>query len=223
MKIISSLTIGLFTATLLFAGCGENATPKKSETVKPTISEESLGLRKTNLYAESAETQGHKAAYSKTYAGSGHKIKRAFQDAPPMIPHDVEGMLPITIKDNQCIGCHMPDVAASMGATPIPVSHFTNFRPVTSLAKDGEVEKNGHIIKNTSSEKLGNVSIQKTKNGKLYGGRYNCSQCHAPQSGDDLAVKNTFEPDYTDKDGASRSTWNGTKLMEGINTYESSK
>jgi len=212
MKIISSLTIGLFTATLLFAGCGENATPKKSETVKPTISEESLGLRKTNLYAESAETQGHKAAYSKTYAGSGHKIKRAFQDAPPMIPHDVEGMLPITIKDNQCIGCHMPDVAASMGATPIPVSHFINFRPKASYAIKGE---------NTSSEKLSHVSIKKTN--KLYGGRYNCSQCHAPQSGDDLAVQNTFEPDYTDKDGASRSTWNGTKLMEGINTYESSK
>ena len=221
MKLLSTLTIGLFTATLLFTGCSDSTTPAKSETVKPTISEESLGLRKTNLYAEAAETQGHKAAYSKTFAGSGHKIKRAFQDAPPMIPHDTEGMLPIKINDNQCIGCHMPDVASSMGATPIPVSHFTNFRPVTSLAKDGKIEKNGHIIKNTSSEKLGNVSIKKTD--KLYGGRFNCSQCHAPQSGDDLAVANTFEADYTSADGASKSTWNGTKLMEGINTYESSK
>jgi cytochrome c-type protein NapB len=221
MKLLSTLTIGLFTATLLFTGCGDNATPAKSETVKPTISEESLGLRKTNLYEESAETQGHKAQYFKTQAMSGHKIKRAFQDAPPMIPHDVEGMLPIKINDNQCIGCHMPDVASSMGATPIPVSHFINFRPVTSLAKDGEIEKNGHIIKNTSSEKLDNVSIKKTN--KLYGGRFNCTQCHAPQSGEDVAVPNTFEPDYTSTDGASRSTWNGTKLMEGINTYESSK
>ena len=211
MKIISSLTIGLFTATLLFTGCGENATPSASETVKATISEESLGLRKTNLYAEAAETQGHKAAYSKTFAGSGHKIKRAFQDAPPMIPHDTEGMLPIKINDNQCIGCHMPDVAAGMGATPIPVSHFINFRPASQAIK-GE---------NTSSETLANVSIKKTK--KLYGGRFNCSQCHAPQSGDDLAVENTFEADYTSKDGANKSSWNGTKLMEGINTYENSK
>jgi len=211
MKLFSTLTVGLFTATLLLAGCGET-TPAKKEVVKPTISEESLGLRKTSLYEEDDKTQGHKAQYSKTYAGSGHKIKRAFQDAPPMIPHDTEGMLPITIHNNQCIGCHMPDVAASMGATPIPESHFINFRPKSSYAIKGE---------NTSSEKLAHISIKKTK--KLYGGRYNCSQCHAPQSGEDLAVQNTFEPEYTSPDGASRSSWKGSKLLEGLNTYDSSK
>jgi len=221
MKILSKLTIGLATATILFTGCNDSATPVKKEIVKPTISATSLGLRKDSLFVEDKTVKPRKTAYSTTYAGSGHKFERAFQDAPPMIPHDTTGMLPITKDNNQCIGCHMPDVAASMGATPIPPSHFIDFRPVTTIAKDGEVEKDGHVIENTSSPTLANVSIKKTK--KLYAGRFNCTQCHAPQSDTKLAVPNNFEPDYTSVDGTSKSSWDGTKLMEGINTYESSK
>jgi len=217
MKIISKLTIGLATAAILFVGCNESAgtkaaTPAKKQVIKPTISETSLGLRKKTLYDEHIAPA--KTHYHDGYAGSGYKIKRAFQDAPPMIPHDTTGMLPIKIGNNQCLGCHMPEVAKGVGATPIPVSHFTNFRPTSSIALKGE---------NTSSEKLANVSIKPTKDHKLYGGRYNCSQCHAPQSTTKLAVENKFQADYIREDGAAKSTWNGSKLMEGINTFESSK
>jgi cytochrome c-type protein NapB len=212
MKIISKLTIGLATATLLFAGCNNNTTaPTKKGVVKPTISEESLGLRKKSLYNENTNVAPRKTSYGKSAAGSGYKIKRAFQDAPPMIPHDTTGMLPIKIGNNQCIGCHAPEVASGIGATPYPASHMTNFRP-HSYAISG---------KNTSSEKLAHISIKKEN--KLIGARFNCSQCHAPQSDTPLAVENKFEPQYNRKDGASRSSWNGKKLMEGINTYESSK
>jgi len=219
MKVINKITLGLVAATLLFVGCNDSATPAKSEVVKPTISEESLSLRKSTLKNEDLTPHGTK--YSDTYAGSGHKIKRAFQDAPPMIPHDVTGLIPIKIGDNQCLSCHMPDMASAMGATPIPTSHFTDFRPVTTIAADGKVEKDGHVIKNTSSEKLKNVSIKKTKGGKLYGGRYNCTQCHAPQDTGVLAVPNTFEPAYLDKDGADKSRWTGARMMEGIDTSKS--
>jgi cytochrome c-type protein NapB len=211
MKTISKITLGLATAALLFVGCGESTAPAKNEVVKPTISEESLGLRKKTLFSEDAKVAPRKTSYATNYAGSGVKIKRAFQDAPPMIPHDTTGMLPIKIGNNQCIGCHMPDVAAGVGATPIPVSHMTNFRP-KSHAIGGE---------NTSSEKLANISIKKTN--KLVGARFNCSQCHAPQSDTPLAVENNFKPEYTSKNGANRSSWNGSKFMDGINTYESSK
>jgi len=204
MKIISKLTIGLATAAILFVGCNNSATPADEKVAKPTISEESLGLRKTTLNNEAVSPA--KTSYGKSTAGSGYKIKRAFQDAPPMIPHDTTGMLPITIKDNQCITCHDPAVAKDMGATPYPSSHMTNFRP-KSYAISGE---------NTSSEKLAHISIK--KGGKLIGARFNCSQCHAPQSDTPLAVKNNFEAVYTRKDGASRSSWNGSKLMEGIDT-----
>ncbi|MEA2091012.1 MAG: nitrate reductase cytochrome c-type subunit [Campylobacterota bacterium] len=215
MKIMSKITIGLFTATLLFVGCSSDATPAGGETVKPTISEESLGLRKTNLYAEAAETEGDATRYSTAAAGTSKTIKRAFQDAPPMIPHDVEGMLPITIKDNQCTGCHMPEVAPSVGATAIPSSHFTNFRAATAIAADGRISKNGVATDNTSEANMQNISIKKES--RLVGARFNCSQCHAPQS-DSPAPKNNFEAVFTSSDGASASSWSGTKLMEGIDT-----
>ena len=215
MKTISMITIGLAAAALLIVGCGDaGATPSNNAKVKPTISEESLGLRKTDLYSEST-TVGDETKYSKSFAGSGRMIKRAFQDAPPMIPHDTEGMLPITIKDNQCTGCHMPEVATSMNATPIPTSHFTNFRPATAMA-NGKMTKNGKVLENTTTASLSDISI---KHGdKLQGARFNCTQCHAPQSEGALVVENTFEADYTRKDGASKSSWSGTKLMEGIDT-----
>ena len=207
MKTISKITIGLIAATLLFVGCNESATPAGSKGVGKTVTEESLGLRKTDLYSEDT-TQGDETKYNKGAAGAGYKIKRAFQDAPPMIPHDTEGMLPITISDNQCTGCHMPEVASSMGATAIPTSHFTNFRPA-SIAISGN---------NTSDASGSDISI-KTES-KLVGARFNCTQCHAQQSGEALAVENTFEADFTSADGASKSSWSGTKLMEGIKITE---
>ena len=208
MKVINKITLGLVAATLLLVGCSTDAAPAKAEVVKPTISEDSLGLRKTTLYNE--DVNPHGTSYSKEYAGSGYKIERAFQDAPPMIPHDTEGMLPITINDNQCVACHDPMVAESMGAVPFPASHMTDFRPKSSYAVKGE---------NTSSETLANISIVKEK--KLVGARFNCTQCHAPQDTGVLAVPNNFEADFTDKNGASKSAWSGTKLMEGIDTTNS--
>ena len=75
-----------------------------------TVTEDSLGLRKVDIYSED------KAAPAETKYGtsapmSGYKIERAYQNAPPMIPHDVEGMLDITPQNNACIGCHDAAVA----------------------------------------------------------------------------------------------------------------
>ncbi len=207
MKIVSKITLSIAVASsIFFAGCAGD-----------TVSEESLGLRKTNLYTEGAETTGEEAKYGKASAGSSKTITRAFQDAPPMIPHDVDGMLPITIKNNSCTGCHTPEVAPSMGALPYPVSHMTDFRPTTTMAKDGRIAKDGRGVDNTSSDKLAYVSIKST-GGKLSGSRFNCTQCHAPQSQVEALVENTFEADFTSKDGASKSSWSGTMLMEGIDT-----
>ncbi len=211
MKTISKITIGLTAALLLFSGCGsDSAAPSSSAKVAPTISEESLGLRKTDLYSEKSDTTGMQTNYSKEYAGGSHKIKRAFQDAPPMIPHDTDGMLPIKIGANQCTGCHMPEVAASMGATPIPKSHFTNFRPKGGFT-DGKFHQGVDNYKNE-------VAIKETNH--LQGARFNCSQCHAPQTQGDLAVANTFEAAYTEKDGASKSSWNGKKYTESLDTVK---
>lgn len=89
-----------------------------------------------------------------------------FVGEPPQIPHDVTGMVPITIKGNACMGCHnnpamqgkkMPGVPTS-----IPVSHYQNTREENAAGD------------------------------KVRGQRYICTQCHAPQADVKPLVKNEF-------------------------------
>ena len=164
---------------------------------KSGIDEDSIGLRKVELLSE------EKAAPSETKYGtsapmSGYKIDRAYQNAPPMIPHDVEGLLEITPDNNACIGCHEAAVAPTMNATPIPPSHYTNFRPKVKLEGDNFIKGADNMKNETSIKKIETISSA----------RFNCTACHAPQSTGELAVENTFKPTYTRKDGKSHSTWN---------------
>ena len=208
MKAINKITIGLVAATLLMTGCLDGGAKTSSKPkVTETVSEASLGLRKTDLYSENT-TAPTPTEYVGAQPTTSTRFKRAYQDAPPMIPHDTTGLLPIKINDNQCTGCHMPDVASAMGATPIPVSHFTDFRPKHVLYK-------GIFIKTANNYK-NDVTIRTTD--KLQGARYNCTLCHAPQSQGNLAVENTFQPQYTSPSGASKSTWQGGKLTDGLDT-----
>lgn len=209
MKVISKITLGLVTATLLMTGCvGGGAESSSQADVKAAVSEESLGLRKTDLYSEDA-TIASKTEYRRAQATTSNRIARAFQDAPPMIPHDTTGMLPIKADDNQCVGCHMPDVAVGIGATPIPVSHFTDFRPRATLDAKGEVVIPVNNMKNETMI---------VKKDELQNARFNCSQCHAPQSQGNLAVENTFEPVFLTGDGEAKSAWQGAKFTESLNT-----
>jgi cytochrome c-type protein NapB len=177
-----------------------------SGSVKGTVSEESLGLRKTNLYTED-DTKPVKAKYTAAAPGTSKRFDRAYENAPPMIPHSVDGLLPITKKNNACLGCHMPDIAPSMSATPIPPSHFTNFRPMTKIDASGKMIKEGVEISNTSD-----IKIVARQEAKLYQGRYNCSQCHAPQAEIKPLVANTFTPDYRNPDEKHKSN-----LLDVIN------
>jgi len=223
MKILTKVTIGLATAALLLVGCNGANTQTGAENkanTKPIIDESQLGYRgTTDLLKEDVVPPS--VHYNSAAPGTSKKIARAFQDAPPMIPHDTTGMLPITKGNNQCLMCHMPDMATSMGATPIPVSHFTNFRPHTAIKGD-KILKNGQAVKNTSSETQANVSIKSTE-GKLYAGRYNCTQCHAPQATNQLVDQCKFEAVYTDQNGDKKSSWDQSKWLKDINTQETLK
>lgn len=178
---------------------------------KGSITEESLGLRKTSLYSEGGKTKGDKTSYGDGDVGTGYKINRSFQDAPPLIPHTVEGMYPITMDENLCLTCHMPDVAAEMNATAIPASHLTNFRPKHKL-RGKKFSIKADVMKNE-------VAIKKMK--KLSNARYGCSQCHVPQSVGKLPVENTFKAIYSDEDGISKSRWSGSRLTDNLDTLGS--
>ncbi len=164
-----------------------------------TVSEESLGLRKTNLYSENG-TSPEQAKFDAAAPGAAKTLQRAYDNAPPLIPHSVEGLLPITAKNNACLGCHMPAAAKGVGATPIPPSHFVDFRPATKVDKKGDIIKDGKVIKNTSD-----VKVVEHKQKTLYQGRYNCSQCHVPQANIKPLVKNNFKPDYQSASAKKKS------------------
>ena len=151
--------------------------------VSQSYSEEELGLRKTDIYTEK-NVVGETTSYSVLPAGEAPVIERSFENAPPMIPHVIEGMLPITKDVNACTGCHLPEVAEAVNATPIPKSHFFDMRTQKVLTQ-------------------------------MSAARYNCSQCHVPQSNNEPLVKNTFKPDFRQENGAERSNLLDT-LNEGV-------
>lgn len=129
------------------------------------IEDKNLGLRTTPL--ENDNTKLKKYSYSTTAAGESKVIERAYENAPPMIPHDVDGMLEITKDFNACLGCHMPSVAPSLNATPIPQSHLYNLRTNT-----------------------------KNKNDEIDESRYNCNLCHTPQANLSPSIGNNFKPEF---------------------------
>lgn len=178
-RIIGSLVAACLLISGVYAASNANA----------GIDEKDLGMRKAEVYTEdTAAPDG--TNYHKEAPGTSKKIERAYVNAPPMIPHDISDLGEIDKNNNACLGCHMPDVAKDMGATPIPKTHFTNFRPhVESDADDNfKSESNDQIIK-------------KDLHGQLWQGRYNCTQCHAPQTQGKLRVESKFKPDYTNKKG----------------------
>ncbi|CRF45452.1 nitrate reductase cytochrome c-type subunit [Helicobacter heilmannii] len=133
------------------------------------LSDTQIGLRTAPLENEHAlELQNY--SYHKNPPGESQRFERAYENAPPMIPHDTTGLLPITKDNNQCLGCHMPDVAPTVGATPVPASHLYDFR-----------------------------LNRPTKNHSVSDARFNCTQCHAPQANAAPLVKNNFKPVFSNK------------------------
>ncbi|OCL81546.1 nitrate reductase cytochrome c-type subunit [Arcobacter porcinus] len=155
--------------------------------------EDNFGLRTGDLFDESSIV-ADPTNYSTDVAGTSVKIKRAFENAPPMIPHDTEGMLPITIDNNQCVTCHDPMIAESMGATALPKSHFTDFREGVKIDNKGNLIRDG---KNIDSSEL--KTIVKPLD-HLSNARFNCSACHAPQSDNENVPKNNFTTEFRSVD-----------------------
>jgi cytochrome c-type protein NapB len=99
----------------------------------------------------------------------------------------------------------MPEIAPAVGSTPIPPTHFTNYRPSTVMKgdmvlKEGQVL--GSMLPNTSDIVVADAHQSDT----LYQGRFNCTQCHAPQSKMKTSVANTFRPDYGDNEMKAHSS-----------------
>jgi cytochrome c-type protein NapB len=138
-------------------------------------SEDEIGIRQeTTVYDETKAMPAH-GEYSKTEAGKSKPLGRAFENSPPIIPHDLTGMLPIAETNNACLNCHMPEAASAIGATPMPKSHFYD------------------------------IDTGRDLKGQMDGKRYNCMQCHVPQVNIPEAIKNTFRADFRSKKSKTSS------------------
>lgn len=90
------------------------------------LDDKDIGLRHSDLVSEKQKTAN--IDYFAKEAGESEIFQRSFENAPPMISHTVEDMLPITADNNICESCHLPEVAKELEATAVPPSHFVDFR-----------------------------------------------------------------------------------------------
>lgn len=124
-----------------------------------------LGLRSVELNDEKDIVLANNEFLLKA-PGEAVPLQRSYTNAPPLIPHSIKDFLPITADNNACISCHDKAVAASMNATPMPRTHYTDLRTGVYLGDK--------------------MSLR----------RYNCTQCHVAQSNAKLKVGNTFKPEF---------------------------
>ena len=188
---------GLACAVLIFSGCAEAKEEQKSSSSAQTQKTEQIKtnsdkkekvklkdgkdakdlniLRAANDVIDEDDIKLADINWTKPAAGESKRYDRSFENAPPLIPHDLEGLIPSTADNNMCVSCHMPEVAKDVGATPIPKSHLYSIRNKKDLE------------------------------GKLSDDRFNCTTCHVPQANVEAKFKNNFKPEYRDANSTSRS------------------
>ena len=184
------ILVGLACAVLVFSGYAEPKEGQKSSSSVQTQKVEQKNkskladskeakdlniLRSANDVMDEEEVKLADINWTKPAAGEAQRYERSFENAPPMIPHDLEGLIPITADNNMCVTCHMPEVAKDVGATAIPKSHLYSIRNKKDL------------------------------DGKLSDDRFNCTTCHVPQANVEAKFKNNFKPEYRDANSSQHS------------------
>lgn len=182
MNIIRSILV--FSALYAFAAC--------NNTKEETIDEDKLGIIVADVKSEETNLKA-KAKFVDAKPGTAETFNRSFENAPPLIPHTVEGFLPIKIDNNICMSCHMPDKVEETKAVAIPKMHFTNLRP-SPKELDGKyyLPQEDTLVREVKEE--------------LNMAYFNCSQCHVPQAEISVDIKNLFTPEFREEFGIEKST-----------------
>jgi len=127
------------------------------------IDELNMGLSKTSVFDDPTPTTYD---YSDAKPGKNDWLPRAWEGAPPQIPHRVEMYLPVVAEDNQCLDCH--DTPKYIGK---PKNMDRTIKNKSPMSRD-----------HYASAELEDVA----------GARFNCTQCHVPQSNAAPLVESTF-------------------------------
>ncbi|RMF72317.1 MAG: nitrate reductase [Acidobacteria bacterium] len=113
-----------FAFALLLAACAvprtePPASPASSDTGGIDVS--AIGLRQADVLENPPAADIEPVTAE---PGESARRPRPYAIAPPVIPHSVDGLLPITREENACLGCHDPEMAEDMEAPAVPASHF---------------------------------------------------------------------------------------------------
>ncbi len=122
------ILVGMLVLLVVAVGCSSQNTEVKQEVapVAPvSISDDELSYRNEPLMDPSDTPL---PVFDAADPGDSALLARAFENSPPLIPHNTDDLLPITIDDNQCLDCHLPENAEDSGATPTPASHLYDMR-----------------------------------------------------------------------------------------------
>jgi cytochrome c-type protein NapB len=164
MKTIPLLAIlGLMIAITGPASGDGNAADDEPAADDNAIDELNMGLSKTSVFDTPTPVA---YAYSDSKPGKNDWLPRAWEGAPPQIPHRIEMYLPVVADDNQCLDCHdVPKFIdqpkntdrSRKSKSPMPRDHYAN----------ADMED-------------------------VAGARFNCTQCHVPQSNAAPLVESTY-------------------------------
>jgi cytochrome c-type protein NapB len=127
------------------------------------IDDLNMGLSKSSVFDTPTPTP---AAYSDAKPGRNEWLPRAWDGIPPQIPHRTDMYLPVVAADNQCLDCH--DVPKYIDK---PRNTDRSKKSKSPMSRD-----------HYTDETLETVT----------GARFNCTQCHVPQSNATPLVESTF-------------------------------
>lgn len=110
----------------LLAAVATTALLPACATSKPVaIPADDLGLQRGPVLATPAPPR---LVLNETAPGEAPLPPRAWVGVAPVVPHAVGDFLPVTAKENACVGCHQVAQKEKGGPTPLPRSHFVDFR-----------------------------------------------------------------------------------------------
>ena len=155
------MLISAAASLFVLTGCNNAANVNNNNVSNKTV--KVTGIREASLNSDSQNLAVVKYTSVAPMPGKVKPFKKSYVTAPPMIPHSINGMTPITVKSNMCLSCHLPQKAKTMGITPMPKDHFVD-----------NFEGNRHIR-------------------RVAGSRFFCTTCHAPQAKLNPVIENKFE------------------------------
>lgn len=152
---------GMAAMTLVSAGViAWGVVAYRSASNRAGVPDGELGLRKTALGDDPVPAA---VVFAGEAPGNNKPLPRSYDGAPPLIPHSLDGVVPITREENFCLLCHASGSTDPADPPQVPRSHLIDWRAAPGVVR-----------------------------AQVAGARWVCTACHVAQSSAPVLVQNTF-------------------------------